>query len=320
MGQSDGRLSDSRVYMLMVLATFFWSGAFIAGKLSLSQFSPFTLTFLRFFIALPFIFAILYKRQPECLKPARHQWLPLILLGTVGTFGYHVLFFFALKHTTAINSSLIGSTNPMVTTLLAVWFFREKITPIRLAGIILSFLGVVLVISKGNLETLSALSFNPGDMMMLIAVLCMAVYALLSRRFMDKYGISPLIVTAYTFLICSVISLPFVIWENPLKAAGHYTLGGWLSVLYMAVFSSVLGYLFQLIAIGHMGASKTAIFFNLVPAFTIFQSVLFLKESIDLLKLVSAAIIISGVYLTTRPEKIKESVEMTADSGKDIKS
>jgi len=286
----------------MVLAALFWSGAFVTGKMAVAQFPPFALTFWRFFFALPFIFLILYIRQPGNRLPKKEEWPPLILLGILGTFLYHGLFFSSLQYTTAINSSLIGSTNPMVTTLLAILFFHEKITPLRAGGILLSFLGVFLTVTNGNWIVLAHLQFNTGDMMMFVAVWCFATYTLLCRKIMHKYQLSPLMVTAYTFLVCTFVSIPFVLWEKPMTYLPHTTAGGWLSILYMSVFASVLGYLFQLIAIQKIGAPKAAIFINLVPVFTIVLSVLVLGESFSWFKLMSAGIIITGVYLTSRPE------------------
>jgi len=299
-------MSDKQIRLLMVLTTIFWSGAFITGKIAVGQFPPFALTFFRFLFALPFIFTILYFKEPENLLPHGRQWLPLILLGFVGTFCYHALFFSSLIYTTAINSSLLGATNPMVTTLLAAMFFSEKLTPLRLFGIIMSFTGVFLFITNGDLQLISHFQFNKGDLLMLSAVCCFAVYSLLSRRYMKQYLLSPLMVTAYTFLICVVIAVPFVLWENPATYLYSATTSGWLSILYMSVFASVLGYLFQMIAIQRIGASRTAIFINLVPIFTIIQSVTILGESITLFKLIGAAIVIAGVYLATRPDsKVK---------------
>ena len=119
---------------------------------------------------------------------------------------------------------------------------------------------------------------------------------------MKQYHLSPLMVTAYTFLICVVISIPFVLWEKPATFLRSATASGWLSILYMSVFASVLGYLIQMIAIQRIGAPRTATFINLVPIFTIIQSVIILGESITLFKLFGGAIVIFGVYLATRPE------------------
>lgn len=295
-------MSDKQIRMLMVLTTIFWSGAFITGKIAIGEFPPFALTFFRFLFALPLIFLILYLKEPKNFLPRKSQWPALILLGFIGTFCYHALFFTSLEYTTAINSSLIGAMNPMVTTLLAALFFSERLTPGRLFGIFLSFGGVFLFITNGDWQLISHFQFNKGDLLMLTAVCCFAVYSLLSRRYMKQYLLSPLMVTAYTFLVCVVISFPFVLWEKPAAFLTGATASGWLSILYMSVFASVLGYLFQMVSIQHIGAPRTAIFINLVPIFTIIQSVIILGESITLIKLVGAAIVISGVYLATRPD------------------
>ncbi|MCO5387187.1 DMT family transporter [Desulfosporosinus sp.] len=295
-------MSDKQVRMLMVLTSLLWSGAFITGKFSVQEFPPFALTFFRFLFALPFIFTILYLKEPKNLFPHGKQWRALLLLGFVGTFCYHVLFFTSLKYTTAINSSLIGAINPMVTTLLAAMFFGERLTPLRVFGIFLSFSGVFLFITNGDLQVMYHFQVNHGDFLMLIGVFCFATYALLSRRYMKQYQLTPFMVTAYTFLICVVISVPFVLCENPATYLSATTSRGWLSILYMSVFASVLGYLFQAIAIQRIGAPRTAVFINLVPIFTIIQSVTILGESITLIKLMCAGIVIIGVYLATRPE------------------
>lgn len=293
------RLSEQAVYGLMVCTALFWSGAFITGKMAVQQFPAFALTFFRFLFALPFIFAILYVKQRQAWLPSRRQWRPLLVLGTVGTFLYHGLFFSSLHYTTAINSSLIGATNPMVTALLAAAFFHDRLGWRRTAGIFLSFGGVFLTITRGDWQVAATLQFNTGDIFMFAAVWSWAVYSVLSRGYMKQYELTPLMVTAYTFLVCTLVSVPFVLWERPAAYLPFTTWGGWLAILYMAVFASVLGYLFQLIAIQKIGAPKTAIFINLVPVFTMLQAQLILGETVTWLQLVSAGVIIGGVYLTT---------------------
>jgi len=303
-------VSDKQVRLLMVLTSILWSGAFITGKFSVQEFPPFALTFFRFFFALPFIFTILYLKDRKNLFPHAKQWPALLLLGFIGTFCYHAFFFSSLNYTTAINSSLIGAINPMVTALLAAAFFCEHLTPLRIVGIFLSFGGVFLFITNGDLQLISQFQLNHGDLLMLIGVFCFSLYSLLSRRYMKQYQLTPFMVTAYTFLICVVISIPFVLWENPSTYLSTTTARGWLSILYMSVFASVLGYLFQAIAIQRIGAPRTAVFINLVPIFTIIQSVTILGESITLIKLVCAAIVIIGVYLATRQESSNNPIKI----------
>jgi drug/metabolite transporter (DMT)-like permease len=295
-------MSENRVCILMVFTAIFWSGAFITGKIAVLEFPPFALTFFRFLLALPFIFALLYSKEKETWLPKGRQWVPLVILGIIGTFFYHVLFFSALRYTTAINSSLIGATNPVLTMFMAALFFNEKLTQKRIAGIIFSFTGVFLIVTNADWQLISTFSFNPGDVLMFSAVFSWALYALLGRGYMKQYSLSPLMVTSYTFLICVVISIPFVLWENPASYLPKTSVNGWLSIFYMSIFASVLGYLIQMFAIERIGASRAAIFVNLVPIFTIVQSILILGESFSLFKCLGALSIITGVYLGTRTD------------------
>lgn len=297
-------MTTRNVYFSMVITALFWSGAFIAGKMATAVFEPLTLTFWRFFLALPFIFLLLKFLEPEGILPVRNQILPLILLGIIGTFAYHFFFFLALNYTTAINTSLIGATNPMLTTLLGIVFFGEKITPLRLAGVGLSLFGVFSVITGLDPQVISTLELNQGDIFMILGVLCFSTYSLLSRKFMFKYKITPLSATAYTFLVCTIVSLSLSLWlENPLEAVRNAPGSVWWEILYMSVFASVLGYYFQLRAIHKIGAPKTAMFINLVPILTMLLAAVILREEVSLFKIACGLVIIFGVFLATRPEK-----------------
>lgn len=306
-------MSNRTVYISLVISAFFWAGAFIAGKMAAIVFEPLTLTFLRFLFALPLIFLLLRIKEPNGMVPSKEQVLPLIVLGIVGTLGYHFFFFLALTHTTAINSSLIGATNPMVTTVLAVLFFKEKISTLRLIGVGVSLFGVFSVITGLDFQLVAKLGFNIGDIYMAAGVVCFSTYALLSRRFMIDYRISPLITTAYTFLVCTVSSFVLsVILENPVESLSMATTEVWLEVLYMAVFASVIGYYLQLNAIHRIGAPQTVMFINLVPVYTIILASTILEETISIFKILSAILIICGVYLASRPEKKQRDKNITS--------
>lgn len=121
---------------------------------------------------------------------------------------------------------------------------------------------------------------------------------------MLEYRISPLTTTAYTFLVCTVLSLVLsLVFENPLESLVMVTTGVWLEILYMAVFASVVGYYIQLNAIHQIGAPRTVMFINLVPVYTIILAGTILEETISIFKFLSAILIICGVYLASRPEK-----------------
>ncbi|MCQ4638435.1 DMT family transporter [Anaerovorax odorimutans] len=287
------------IYWLMVLAALFWAGAFIAGKFAVPYIPTFTLTFLRFFFAsLVLFFLTAAARRKEGGKAFRlkREHVPVFLFtGIVGMFGYHVFFFIALKYTTAINSSIIGAMNPIVTTIIAALFLRAKIPGRQAVGIALSFIGVVLTISGASWQTLSSMSFNRGDLWMLAAVVCWAAYGVFSKSKGSK--IPPFWLTYYSFLVCTLILIPFAVWEKPWRILGEIPAAGWIAVLYMSIFASVGGYLIQQIAIKRIGPSRTSIFINLVPVFSMALAVLILGETLEPVKLATAGIIIAGVCI-----------------------
>ena len=174
-------------------------------------------------------------------------------------------------------------------------FLKDKITFTRIIGIILSFIGVFLTITNANLSLMHNISLNKGDLLMLIAVCMWAAYSVFSKKVIHKF--SPLILTFYSFLFCSVFLVPFVIYERPwlfLKQIPYYS---FLAVVYMSIFASVIGYLVQQISIKQIGPSKTSIFINLVPIFSIILSVSILKENISVVKIFTTLLIITGVYI-----------------------
>ncbi len=293
-----------KTYLLMVMSTIFWAGAFIAGKIGIREFPPFSLAFFRFFFAAIIIFGIMIRYEKKDWRLRGKDWGPVILLGFIGMFGYHVLFFSALQYTSAVNSSMIGATNPLITSILAAFFLNENFGIKRLGVVLIAFSGVVLTLTNGDSSVLKNFAFNKGDLLMLVAVLCWAVYSIISRKVMYRY--SPLILTSYSFLVCLILLFPFVLWEKPLIYLPQVSWKGWSAVLYMSIFASVIGYLVQQMSIKEIGASKTAAFINLVPVFSIILSAVILHEKVTIFKLLSAAIIISGVYLNSRLKSLSD--------------
>ena len=291
-------MTNRKIYMLMVLSAFFWAGAFIAGKLSVPFIPVYTLTFLRFFIATFILFFVVKYKDKSNYKLTKKDVPIFLFTGIVGLFGYHIFFFSALKYTTAINSSLIAAMNPIITTILCIFFLKDKITSKRAIGIFLSFAGVFLTITNANLSTMRSLSLNKGDLLMLVAVCMWAAYSVFSKSVIHKF--SPLILTFYSFLFCTIFLIPFVIYDKPwmfIRSVPYYS---FMAVIYMSIFASVIGYLVQQMSIKQIGPSKTSIFINLVPIFSIILSVTILKESMSTIKFFTAILIITGVYICQR--------------------
>ncbi|UUV17652.1 DMT family transporter [Fusobacteria bacterium ZRK30] len=281
----------------MVLSALFFSGAFIAGKFSVEEFPVFSLTFYRFFIATILLFLILIYRKVE-LKLPKKEIFRILLLAIFGMTGYQLLFFKALKYTTAINTSLILTITPVMTTIMALFFLKEKISFKSFLGIIISIVGVFFIITNGSIEVIKSLNFNVGDLFMLGAVFFMSINFIILKKSLKT--MEPLKLTAYISLFATFLLIPGLIYDNPASYLGSVTIKGWYSLVYMAVFASVFAYLLQQVSIKKIGAINTSLYMNLIPLYSIILSYLILGENISLEKIVAGIIVIAGVIYTVK--------------------
>ncbi len=298
MGEGHMKSKNNKwIYLLMVAAALFWAGAFIAGKISIKEFSPVSVTFLRFFFASIVIFTLLVYKQKDSWKPKKEDLPIIFMLGLVGMVGYHILFFTALKYTKAINASILAATNPLMTVLIAGLIGQEKLSIKKIGAIALAFIGVALTLTNWDINILITMNLNKGDMIMILAVFCWATYSILVKKHVKNY--TPLFLTAYSFITCTIILFPFAIAEGLFDAVALASKNAWIAVLYMSIFPTVFGYLIQQKSIGLIGPSKTSIFINLVPVFSIILSITLLDEQFYLLNIFSGLLIILSVYITT---------------------
>ena len=282
---------------LMVIATLFFSGAFIAGKFSVAEFPVCSLTFFRFLIAAVVLFFILRIKGVD-LSLEKRDIPRIVLLSLLGMVGYHVFFFTALKHTSSVNTSLIAAMNPIMTTIMASIFLKEKFPKKAIGGILISFTGVALIVTNGSLEVIRSMSFNIGDIYMLMAILSFSIYFIVLKGIVGR--IDPMKLTFYVFFFCAVMLVPMVIHENPMEYLPNTTSKGWGSLIYMSIFASVIAYLIQQISVKRIGPAKTSLYVNLVPLFSMIMAYFILGEEITLPKIFAGAMIISGVLITLK--------------------
>ena len=207
--------------------------------------------------------------------------------------GYHVLFFTALKYTSASSASMLAATNPIMTAVLLSVFYKDKLSLAKIGLLILALFGVVLTITNWHLETLLHMDRNIGELIMLLAVFCWAAYSLLVKKYIVNF--KPIVMSAFAFLTCSAMVFPFALAEGMINASIHAPASAWGSVIYMALFASVIGYWIQQESIQKIGPAKTNIFINLVPVFSLILAFFILGENIPYTKLISGGMIILAV-------------------------
>lgn len=256
-----------KIYLLMLLVPFFWGGAFVAAEHLVMEVSPLVAASFRFLLAglLLFIFAPM-KGQFDFMT-FKKRWRSITLMGLTGIFGYNMFFFYGLQTTSAINGSLIIATTPAFMTLGAVFLFKERWNKYIGLGIILSFIGVTVVISKGQIATLMQLNFNKGDILFLLALICWVSHGLLGRVAMQET--SAYLTTTFSTLIgaCFLVLLTFFNLEEWSKL---FTMSkqGWLEMIFMIFGSSIFAFLLWNYGIQQIGAAQASIYMNLVPVNT----------------------------------------------------
>ena len=281
-------------------AIFFWGLSFIATKVALKEIHPFTLLTLRFGIGALLLLAFQLQKDKHFLKAFTFRdWLSILFLAAIGISGHTLLQAYGLLYTTAINTGWIVAIMPIFITLAARLYLGESITPRKAGGILLGFLGVFLVISKGEFS-LSGFRFGStfGDFLILTSALTWTAFTIGGREFLSRYP--PLAAITPISIIGCLIIFPFtwLKWEWDLLF--HLSIVAWTGILFLGIFCSGLAYLFWYSALEKKDSSIVGTYLYLEPFVTLIGAHLFLGEEIYFITLAGGGITLLGVYLATR--------------------
>ena len=284
------------VYIKLFLTAVFWGGTFIAGRVVAKDVGPFAASFLRFAIASIFLLFIVLKIEGKLPLLKKAQIIPVILLGMAGVFAYNVFFFKGLKIIEAGRASLIIANNPIFITLFASCFFKEKLNPIKVTGIIISVIGAIIVISRGNFIELLNGNVGWGEFYIFCCVLTWVAYTLIGKAIMTD--LSPLVSVSYSSVVGAVALFVPAYFEGMMRDLAHYSTADWFGIFYLGFFGTVLGFVWYYQGIKIIGPMKAGQFINFVPISAVLLAFFMLGESITLSLLVGTIFVISGVYLT----------------------
>lgn len=272
-----------------------WAGSFIFIKIGLQEIKPYNLAFYRFLIASPVLIIVVYLRGK--LQPVNvMDFLKIIILALTGVTLLYAAQFVALLYTTAINSSILINTSVIFIALMSL-FLGEKFTKLKTFGVLLSFLGVIMIVSKGySFEFFSSRTFV-GDMLMIFDGFLWAIYTILGKSLLEKY--SPEVLTTYAFAIGSILLFPFALYEG---IANPFLLSqtSLISLLYLSLLCSVIAYVIWYSALTAMEATKVAVFVYIIPLFTAIMAFLVLNENIGIFTAIGGFLTMIGVYMAER--------------------
>jgi drug/metabolite transporter (DMT)-like permease len=289
-------------YVLLPLTMLLWAGNAVVGRGAAGVVPPLHLSWLRWTLAAIIIMPMAWPHLKRDWPVIRAHWAVLAMLGGLGSGIFVAIYYIGLSKTTAINGVIINSSVSMLIPIAVFAIYRETITRVQAAGILISFAGVLIVLTKGDITVLRTLQLGEGDLWIITAMVIWAVYTALLREQPKMHWLS---FAAITFCVASVIDLPLFIGEIIYGKRIQPTLAAFLMIAYVSIFPSVLAQIFYVRGIELIGGNRAAIFMHLIPIFGATLAVLFLGERLHLYHFGSLALVASGVWLAARPANPK---------------
>lgn len=289
------RLID-QAWLLMLLPPLFWAGNAVMGRAVAGAVPPIGLAFWRWVLGTLIVLPFAWKHLRHDITPLMASWKEVLLLGTLGIGMFNTFQYIALNSTTALNTVMLQSSMPVMIVLMSLLLFGDRVRAAQGAGIVVSLLGALTLISHGDPALLLGLRLNAGDVWMLVAVGVYAAYTTLLRRKPAVHGLSFIVAT---FAVGAVELLPFYVWETLTQRAVEPTMTTFLAVGYVALFPSIVAYLCFNRVVELVGANSAGLAIHLVPVFGSVLAVLFLGEQPHLHHGVGIALIAIGILLAT---------------------
>lgn len=286
----------NRPYLLLTLAVLFWSGNFIIGRAALSVAPPVAMAFWRWALALIPILWLGRRHLRHDLPVLRANWPIVVVLGVLGISCFNTFVYLGLRETTSINALLLQSVMPLLILLVAYLLFGERPALRQILGVVLSIGGVALIAARGVVADLLALQVNRGDVWVMAAVIAYAFYSALLRL---RPAVHPLSLLGATFVIGTVVLLPFYLHEHLSGQVLPLTLPVALTIAYLVIFPSLLSFLFFNRGVELVGAGRAGPFVYLMPVFGSGLAVVFLGERIEGYHLAGAALIALGLAVSS---------------------
>ena len=288
-------------YLFAIGATAIWSGNFIVARGLSDNIPPVSLAFFRWLVAVivfaPFATRNLLQEWPIIKKHMAYFSITSFLGITI----FNTLIYFAGHKTTAMNLSLIAITFPIFIIILSRILYKELLTVKKGIGITLVLIGVLFLITKGDMATLLNISFNIGDVWMLIASIIFAVYSLFLKN--KPEGLSIKALQFSTFILGLLFLFPFFLWEQTTVHQSFLNQTTIPAILYVGIFASLCAFVLWNNAIVVLGPSKAGMVYYTLPLFSGFLGYLFLNESVSMVHFYSMALIFSGIIATNYESK-----------------
>ena len=291
-------------YLFLFLAVLFWAGNFIVGKYaSYYQIPPFSLNFYRWFFAwlilLPFTFKEIISKKNYILENYKFY----ILLGITSVTIFNSIVYYSLNFTQVINGVLMISTIPVMIMFISSILKIERTNIFQILGVLFSFTGVILIITKANLGILLNLDFNKGDITMVFGMLSWATYSALLKK--KKHELSQLTLLEVVILFGFIFLIPIYFIEYQMGFRISLNQNFLIILFYVVLFPGLISFIFWIKGVSLIGANRAGIFLHMMPVLSAIMAMIIFNEKFMFYHMLGAIFILTGILLSNK--KIKNA-------------
>ena len=297
--------------LMMLAVSALWGLAWPVGRILATDLVelPFTVMFLRYTFALPFLFIWMWYREGY-IVPKQSDWRPVALMAVTSVFLYQIGYMYGMQRTAASDASLVIGFNPIFVAILSVFVLSHKFSSKGLVGILLSFSGVLMIFVASPNVSIPLEERLIGNSLIMFGAFSYAIYNVMMRRYFlvnGEKGLSSLSLISWVSLIGWIMFIPFVLSESPWNRS--WTTDEWLLIGYLGILSTALSYVFFAIGIEIIGSNRASSFINIVPIFGILSSWLWINEELHWIQFFSFTLIYFGVRMvnTQSPESLENT-------------
>lgn len=292
---------DRQAYALLLLVMLLWASGVIVARFVAELTAPIGFSFWRWGAAVIILTPVAWRETYEKAGYLRSRLGAVMLLGLFIA-GGSTLLVWSVQYTTATNVSLISAAQPIVTAVMAWVILHDRLTPIQLTGTLAAAVGVLIMVVQMDFTVLVNLSFNPGDLLILSAVVFYACYAIYLHRWLE--GVSALLMMYVSAIAGLVVIAPFYVLEVVFVQPFNWAPDVVRAMVFMALVPTVLATTMWNRSVGIIGPGRASIFINLLPIFGTGMAVLFLHEAPHVYHLIGGALVCIGITAVVRGGRV----------------
>jgi drug/metabolite transporter (DMT)-like permease len=284
-------------YLLLALASLCWSGNHLMGRAIAGHVPPLAISTLRWLLAAAILYPFVHQHLRRDWPLIRAHFGVLIYLSLLGGALFGALQFVGLQFTTALNVSVMNSLAPVFMAAAGAVMFRDRLTGGQFAGIVISLIGVLAIITRLDPAVLTHLTFNIGDIIVLIN---MALWAVYSASLRWRPRIHPLSFMFMFAVISGIAMLPAFAWEHSTGFVLQPTVLTFAAIAFVTIFSTITAFVCWTRGVELIGPNRAGVFLHLIPIYSALLTGALLGEPLRSYHVIGFVLILAGVWCAAR--------------------